>query len=138
MGIARLRRAGIPVLILSTETNPVVTARARKVQVDVRQGVHDKAAALREWAAARGIPLSRVAYLGNDVNDLACMELVGWPVAVPDAHPLVLAAARVIVSRPGGDGAVRDLADRVLRVSGSSDRNPLPHSIATHGERHSS
>ncbi len=116
MGVSLLRAAGIPVLILSTETNPVVTARARKLRVDVRQGVDDKAAALREWAAEHGIPLARLAYLGNDVNDLSCLEIVGWPVAVPEAHPLVLAASRVILTRSGGAGAVRDLADRVLRA----------------------
>lgn len=115
MGVAELRRAGIPVLILSTETNPVVTARARKLRVDVRQGVDDKAAALTEWAEAAGVPLSSIAYVGNDINDLACLDLVGWPVAVPDAHPLVLAAARVVLTRAGGNGAVRELADRVLR-----------------------
>ncbi|WP_243075188.1 acylneuraminate cytidylyltransferase [Microbacterium sp. SS28] len=114
MGVALLRRRGIPFLILSTETNPVVSARARKLGVEVLQGVDDKAAALAAWAEAAGIPLSRIAYLGNDVNDLACLELVGWPVAVPEAHPLVLAAARVVVERPGGAGAVRALADRVL------------------------
>ena len=80
----------------------------------------------------------RVAYLGNDVNDLACLELVGWPVAVPDAHPLVLAAARVIVSRPGGDGrGERPRRPSAPRVA-PSDRNPRPHAIATHDERHSS
>ncbi|WP_458040664.1 MULTISPECIES: cytidylyltransferase domain-containing protein [Bacteria] len=115
MGVAELRRAGIPVLILSTETNPVVSARARKLRVDVRQGVDDKAAALTQWAAETGVPLSRVAYVGNDINDLACLDLVGWPVAVPDAHPLVLAAARIVLTRAGGDGAVRELSDRVLR-----------------------
>lgn len=114
MGVALLRRAGIPLLILSTETNPVVTARARKLRADVRQGVDDKAAALTTWAQDAGIPLSRIAYLGNDVNDLACLELVGWPVAVPGSHPLVLAAARTVVDRPGGAGAVRALAERVL------------------------
>lgn len=114
MGVALLRAAGVPLLILSTEANPVVTARARKLRVDVRQDVDDKAAALRDWAGARGIPLSRIAYLGNDVNDLACLDIVGWPVAVPDSHPLVLAAARVVLDRRGGAGAVRDLAERVL------------------------
>lgn len=116
MGVSRLRAAGIPVLILSTETNPVVAIRARKLRVDVRQGVDDKATALREWAGDHGIALSRIAYLGNDVNDLACLELVGWPVTVPEADPLVLAAARVILTRSGGAGAVRDLTDRVLRA----------------------
>jgi YrbI family 3-deoxy-D-manno-octulosonate 8-phosphate phosphatase len=125
MGIARLRGAGIPVLILSSETNPVVGARARKLQVDVRQGVHDKVAALREWVTAQGIPLSQVAYIGNDVNDLGCLEVVGYPVAVPEAHPLVLAASRVIVSRTGGHGAVRELADRVLRDRSDAPLEPV-------------
>ncbi|WP_345802354.1 acylneuraminate cytidylyltransferase [Microbacterium sp. AZCO] len=123
MGVALLRKAGIPVLILSTETNPVVSARARKLRVEVLQGVDEKAAALRAWAEASCIPLSRIAYLGNDVNDLACLELVGWPVAVPDAHPLVLAAARAVVDRPGGDGAVRALADRVLLARETAPEN---------------
>lgn len=114
MGVARLRAAGIPVLILSTETNAVVSARARKLGVDVIQASEDKQAALAGWAADRGIPLDRIAYLGNDVNDLGCFEIVGWPVAVPGAHPRVLAAARLVLTSRGGDGAVRELADRVL------------------------
>lgn len=116
MGVGLLRAAGVPVLILSKERNPVVAARARKLRVEVRQGVDDKATALREWAGERGIPLSRVAYLGNDVNDLPCLEIVGWPVAVPDAHPVVLQAARTMLDRRGGSGAVRALAERVLRA----------------------
>ncbi|KRB37673.1 acylneuraminate cytidylyltransferase [Microbacterium sp. Root180] len=125
MGVALLRAAGIPVLILSTEVNPVVTARAGKLRVDVVQGQSDKAEALRAWAAGRSIPLSRIAYLGNDVNDLGCLELVGWPVAVPEAHPLVLAAARVVLDRPGGAGAVRDLAERVLAGRAAASAPPL-------------
>ncbi|NHI16998.1 acylneuraminate cytidylyltransferase [Microbacterium excoecariae] len=114
MGVALLRRAGVPVLILSTEKNPVVSARARKLGVDVVQGSSDKARALAAWAAEREIPLSGVAYVGNDVNDLGALESVGWPIAVAGSHPLVLAAARVVLTRPGGAGAVREVADRVL------------------------
>jgi len=126
MGVALLRAAGIPFLILSTEANPVVAARARKLGVEVRQAASDKAAVLREWAAERGIALSRIAYLGNDVNDLACLDLVGWPVAVPDAHPRVLSAARTVLDRPGGDGAVRDLAERVLAGRDTADGGRRP------------
>ena len=123
MGIGRLRAAGVPVLILSTETNPVVSARARKLGVEVAQGSADKAATLTAWAAERGIPLDRIAYLGNDVNDLGCLELVGWPIAVPEAHPRVLAASRVVLTAPGGDGAVRELAEAVLNSRTSSPSN---------------
>lgn len=114
MGVALLRRRGIPMLILSTEVNPVVRARADKLRVPVLHGIDDKETALREWARENDLPLADIAYLGNDVNDLPAMRIVGWPVAVANAHPLVLAEARVVLRRRGGDGAVRELVERVL------------------------
>lgn len=114
MGVSLLRRAGVPLLILSRERNPVVSARAAKLGVEVLQAVDDKSRAVREWAEAAGIGLDRIAYAGNDVNDLGPMALVGWPVAVADAHPQVRAQARVVLSRNGGDGAVRELCELVL------------------------
>ncbi|WP_353826829.1 cytidylyltransferase domain-containing protein [Agromyces sp. SYSU T0242] len=113
-GIARLRDAGVPVLILSAEANPVVSRRAEKLGVDCIQGVADKGAALREWAAARGLRLERVAYLGNDRGDIPALDAVGWPLAVPDAAPDALERARHVLERHGGHGAVRELADLVL------------------------
>jgi YrbI family 3-deoxy-D-manno-octulosonate 8-phosphate phosphatase len=124
-GVESLRRAGLPVLILSRETNPVVAARGRKLGVPVLFGVEDKAAALHDWAADAGVELSRIAYLGNDTNDLPAMALVGWPVAVADAHPVVLAEARLVLSRNGGAGAVRELADRILGSRSGSDDSPI-------------
>jgi len=124
MGVRMLRERGIPVLILSTEVNPVVTARANKLQVEVLQGIRDKTIALTEWARALGIPLNRIAYLGNDVNDLGALGIVGWPIAVASAVPQVLGAARIILTANGGDGAVRELADRVLA---SASIAPLDH-----------
>lgn len=114
MGVARLRRAGIPVLILSTETNDVVKARAAKLGVEVIAGCDDKLTALEEWADVHGLTLADVAYLGNDINDVACLQSVGWPVVVSDARPEALAVSPIVLRRQGGDGAVRELADRVL------------------------
>nr|WP_221475543.1 N-acetylneuraminate synthase family protein [Sphaerisporangium rubeum] len=114
LGFDLLKRAGVKVLVLSTERNPVVTARARKLGVPVLQGLSAKHTALRDWLSIEGLDPARVAYVGNDVNDLGCLDLVGWPVATPGAHPRVLAAARVVLTRAGGDGAVRELCDRVL------------------------
>jgi YrbI family 3-deoxy-D-manno-octulosonate 8-phosphate phosphatase len=113
-GVARLREAGIPVLILSAEANPVVAARAAKLQVEVRHGVAEKGAVLAEWAEARGIRLDRIAYLGNDEGDLPALALVGWPVAVADAVPSVRAIARLVLDRRGGTGAVRELAELIV------------------------
>ncbi|MGN6744198.1 MAG: cytidylyltransferase domain-containing protein [Amnibacterium sp.] len=114
MGVERLRERGVPVLILSKERNAVVAARAAKLRVPVLHGVDDKAAAVRRWCAETGTDPTRVAYVGNDVNDLPALAIVGWPIAVADAHPAVRAAARLVLSRPGGHGAVREVAELVL------------------------
>ncbi|MFZ2469258.1 MAG: 3-deoxy-D-manno-octulosonate 8-phosphate phosphatase, partial [Parvibaculum sedimenti] len=63
------------------------------------------------------------AFLGNDVNDLSCMSAVGWPVAVAGSHPDVLRSARVVLGATGGNGAVRELAERVLRARGSAEHD---------------
>lgn len=131
-GVARLREADIPMLILSAETNPVVAARGRKLGVPVLQGVDDKASALRAWADEHDIPLARIAYLGNDLGDLGCLEIVGWPIAVRDAHPVIAAAARVVLDHDGGSGAVRELADRVLRARAAASPTPAVPSERTH------
>ena len=114
LGVERLQQAGVPVLIVSKETNPVVRARAAKLGVEVLHGVEHKAAVVRDWLAAKGIRAERAAYLGNDLNDLGPMGVVGWPVAVADAQPSVRQAARLVLTREGGDGAVRELCDLVL------------------------
>ncbi|WP_232531647.1 acylneuraminate cytidylyltransferase [Microbacterium halophytorum] len=114
MGVRMLREAGVKVLILSTETNPVVAARADKLGVDVIQACGDKRAALEAWAAREGILMARIAYVGNDVNDLGALEAAGWPVVVPGSHPRALESARVVLAAEGGRGAVRELAERVL------------------------
>ncbi|WP_327582703.1 N-acetylneuraminate synthase family protein [Nonomuraea sp. NBC_00507] len=114
MGVSLLRRSGVKVLIMSTEHNPVVAARARKLGVPVLQGLADKRTVLRDWLRIEGLDPARVAYVGNDVNDLGPMGEVGWPVATPDAHPRVRAAARVVLTTAGGSGAVRELCDRVV------------------------
>jgi YrbI family 3-deoxy-D-manno-octulosonate 8-phosphate phosphatase len=114
MGVSLLRRSGVKVLVMSTEHNPVVAARARKLGVPVLQGLADKRTVLRDWLNIEGLDPARVAYVGNDVNDLGPMSEVGWPIATPDAHPRVRAVARVVLTRPGGSGAVRELCDRVV------------------------
>ncbi|MET8182252.1 acylneuraminate cytidylyltransferase [Streptomyces sp. NPDC005336] len=114
LGIAALRRAELALLILSTEKNPVVAARARKLRVPVLHGIDRKDLALKQWCEEQGIAPERVLYVGNDVNDLPCFGLVGWPVAVASAHDVVRGAARAVTSTPGGDGAIREIASWIL------------------------
>jgi YrbI family 3-deoxy-D-manno-octulosonate 8-phosphate phosphatase len=120
LGVERLRKAGIPILILSKETNKVVRARASKLRVDVLHGIDGKVEAIRDWLRQQGVGPERAAYLGNDINDLGPMELVGWPIAVADAHPAVRRAARLVLSHSGGHGAVRELCDLVLEARASA------------------
>ncbi|QEV07989.1 N-acylneuraminate cytidylyltransferase [Streptomyces prasinus] len=117
LGIAALRRSGLEMLILSTEQNPVVAARARKLRIPVLHGIDRKDLALKQWCEEQGIAPERVLYVGNDVNDLPCFALVGWPVAVASAHDVVRGAARAVTTLPGGDGAVREIAGWILGPS---------------------
>ncbi len=114
-GIARLKEAGIEVVVLSTETNPVVAARCRKLGIECWQALERKDVALAELVQSRQLEMWQVAYIGNDVNDLSCLKMVGVSIAVADAHPEVLQVAHLVLSRPGGRGAVRELCDLVLR-----------------------
>ncbi|WP_327369444.1 acylneuraminate cytidylyltransferase [Streptomyces sp. NBC_01217] len=114
LGIAALRKAGMPLLILSTEQNPVVAARAHKLQIPVLHGIDRKDLALKQWCDEQSIAPERVLYVGNDVNDLPCFALAGWPVAVASAHDSVRAAARAVTTTPGGFGAIREIAAWLL------------------------
>ncbi|WP_411081987.1 cytidylyltransferase domain-containing protein [Streptomyces sp. cmx-18-6] len=126
LGIAALRKAGVPLLILSTEQNPVVAARARKLQVPVLHGIDRKDEALKQWCDEQNIAPDRVLYVGNDVNDLPCFSLAGWPVAVGSAHDSVRAAARAVTTTPGGYGAIREIAAWLLGPTLTTTTTPSP------------
>lgn len=117
LGLDYLRAAGIPMMILSTEANPVVAARAAKLKLPVEQACGDKAAWLSRHLADKGIDPASVIYLGNDLNDRAAMELVGFAVAPADAHSEIKAISSLVLTRAGGQGAVREFADHLLSRS---------------------
>lgn len=120
MGISLLKKAGFNAVVLSTETNPVVSARCKKMDLPVYQGIDAKGEALQKLLAERGIPGENVIYVGNDVNDLPCFPLVGCAAAVADAHPDVLSKANLVLKSPGGYGAVRELCDLVISILGEN------------------
>jgi N-acylneuraminate cytidylyltransferase len=113
MGIRLLREAGVDLLVLSTEQNPVVEARCQKLGIPFRQGVVDKRAALEQWTIDHDIDLEDVAYVGNDVNDLGCLQTVGLAIAVADSHPEVVKSAHLVLRQSGGRGAVREICDLI-------------------------
>jgi N-acylneuraminate cytidylyltransferase len=117
MHIRTLRERGIEVMILSSEPNPVVKARAGKMGVEAIHGIdiRGKGEALKQLLAEKRVDASQVIYIGNDLNDLPCFEIAGWAVAVADAYPEVLQAADHVLTKPGGHGAVRELCELVLK-----------------------
>ncbi len=112
-----LRAIGIDVMILSSEPNRVVEARAKKMGVEAIHGValHDKGRVMREVLEQKKIKAENVIFVGNDINDLPCFEVAGWAVAVADAYPEVIAAADYVLNKAGGHGALRELSDLILK-----------------------
>jgi N-acylneuraminate cytidylyltransferase len=113
-GLSHLSKAGVEVVVISKETNPVVAKRCQKLNLAFVQGVQEKGPALIRLLEERAVKSAQVIYLGNDTNDLACFPLVGWGVAVADAQPSVLQAADFVLAQAGGRGAVRELCDLIL------------------------
>jgi len=115
--IGELREKGVDVMILSSEVNHAVTARAKKMGVEAVHGIglQDKGRALRQVLEQKNVKAENVVYVGNDLNDLPCFEIAGWSVAVADAYPEVMRAADYVLSRPGGYGALRELCDLILK-----------------------
>ena len=119
IGLRKLQRAGIETMIISTETNPVVSARSRKLGIRCVQGCKDKRGALETIIQEMGLSLAQVAFVGNDVNDLPCLTCVGLPIVVQDAHPDVIPHAQYQTRARGGHGAVREICDLFERVLAS-------------------
>jgi 3-deoxy-D-manno-octulosonate 8-phosphate phosphatase (KDO 8-P phosphatase) len=119
MGVSLLRRAGFRIALISGEDSPLVTRYAAKLLIeDVARGCRNKATALQGFAEQRSLQLSEICFMGDDVNDLPAMAIAGLSATPADAHAEVLAAAGFVCSKPGGHGAVRELADALLHARG--------------------
>ena len=116
IGLEKLKYLGIDCVVVSTEVNPIVGARGRKLGVPCVQGCQDKRVALEAIVRERRLSLEQVAFLGNDVNDRSCLEIVGLPMVVQDAHSDVISLALYQTKAKGGEGAVREVCDLFERV----------------------
>jgi YrbI family 3-deoxy-D-manno-octulosonate 8-phosphate phosphatase len=119
LGVSMIRALGIPQLILSTETNPVVKARADKLQLEVIAPCADKKRTLKEYCEQKGYLLSRVMYVGNDLNDREAMKMAGFPIAPADAHPVIQSHAKLVTKAKGGEGVIRELSDLLTAKTNS-------------------
>jgi len=111
-----LRKLNKPAFILSTEKNSVVTMRAKKLKVPVKQGVLDKVEAIKKLADEYCLNLNNILYVGNDLNDYLVMQLCGYTVCPADSHPKIKYISDVCLNTNGGNGVVRELLEEVLNI----------------------
>jgi len=123
MGLAHLRKTGCKVVVLSTEKNPVVTARCQKLNLPVKQAVEDKGTAITEVMDEAGVMPERTLFVGNDINDIPCFNKVGYAAVVADAHPDAKHQADRVLKRKGGWGAVREICDEIISLYTGKDNH---------------
>lgn len=116
LGLSRLASVGVSAFIISTEVNPVVTARAQKLKLACKQGVSDKAAAILEVCNALDISPRETMFVGNDINDIPAFQAIGLPVGVADAYPEIYPYVLYRTQKSGGFGAVREICDLVYNA----------------------
>ena len=113
LAVSILKDMGMKQLILSKERNSVVSARARKLGIPVLQGVDDKVLVLQYYCQEKSLSLDKVVFIGNDINDIALMRMVGYPLCPKDAYPQVKKEAKYIIPVNGGRGVVRELLNNI-------------------------
>ncbi len=113
LGVRMLKDRGMNMIILSTEANPVVEVRAKKLGVKVIRSVKDKAETLIDYCRQEKFDFENVMYVGNDINDLPAMKLVGLKVVPADAYKEVKAIADIVLETRGGYGVVREIATMI-------------------------
>ncbi|MDX9910842.1 MAG: HAD hydrolase family protein [Phycisphaerales bacterium] len=125
-GIKLWQRAGLHLALVTGRGGPALAARARELAIEhVREGVGDKAAAIRELAQGLGVAMESVGVMGDDWPDLPAMDVSGYAMCPGDADARVLARSDWISTRPGGHGAVREAIEHLLSARGGLPEGPV-------------
>jgi 3-deoxy-D-manno-octulosonate 8-phosphate phosphatase (KDO 8-P phosphatase) len=114
MGIKRLKSIGIEPYIISTEVNPVVSARAKKLSIDCQQAIDNKEEALKNICLEKNIDLKDTMFVGNDINDISALDIVGIAIAVNDSEEEIFPHVDYVTKRKGGNGAIREVCDAIF------------------------
>lgn len=113
-GLSQLKKSGIRIVVFSTEVNPVVSARCKKLGIECRQGLGQKKfEAFQNWCSENTMNPQKVVFVGNDVNDTECLLASGCGVVPSDAYPEAKVAASIVLKKRGGYGAVREICDLI-------------------------
>ena len=114
LAVSLIKKMNIQQVIISTEKNPIVSFRAKKLNIDVYYGVNDKALVLNKYCKEKEVSLENVIYIGNDLNDLEVMKIVGLPIAPFDAYAEIKEISKYILKTKGGFGVIRELYNLIL------------------------
>jgi YrbI family 3-deoxy-D-manno-octulosonate 8-phosphate phosphatase len=123
LGLDMIQKTGICAIVISKETNPVVQARCKKVKVDCFQAINtaeQKLDILKRFICEKGISQNEVAYMGDDINDLNCIQFAGIGITVADGHPKCKSMAQYITQAKGGEHAIREVCELILKTKTSS------------------
>jgi YrbI family 3-deoxy-D-manno-octulosonate 8-phosphate phosphatase len=115
LGVSEIKKLGIDQIIISTETNPVVSARASKLGLTCLQGIEYKKIILIDYCKSNNIDLRQTAFVGNDINDIGVMEIVGVTFCPADAHESIKKISDYTLNKKGGQGVIRELLDYILK-----------------------
>lgn len=115
LGLSKVKKLTIPVWVISTEKNPVVTKRCQKLGVNCIQNCDDKLTTLMELLDKHQCDIENTAFVGNDINDSECLEKVGLPIIVADSHQDIHHLAQYKTEKKGGRGAVREVCDLICK-----------------------
>lgn len=122
LGLKRLQANGVQVALITARISHPVALRAEELDIShVYQGQGDKRACLLELLDALHLQPEQVAFVGDDLPDLAPMRLAGLAVAVANAHPWIAEQAHWQTGNRGGEGAAREVCDLILQAQGKSD-----------------
>ena len=111
-----LRKLDKPAYILSTERNKVVKERASKLKIEAIQSIENKVLAIRELSKSNGYSLSRIFYVGNDINDFHVMNVCGYTACPNDSHEIIKDISDYILNKNGGNGVVREILEELLKM----------------------
>ena len=116
LAVSEIKKMFLKQIILSTEKNPIVQKRAEKLGIDCLQGINNKKKTLSTFAERQNINLQKTIYVGNDVNDLEAMLLVGTKVCPSDSHQEILNVSDIVLNKKGGQGVIRELLDMLISL----------------------
>ena len=118
LGVSEIKKLGIEQIIISTEKNPVVTTRAKKLGIYCLQGIENKKDVLINFCQKNDYDLEYVAYVGNDINDKEAMGIVGYSFCPVDAYGSIKKISNQVLKTKGGHGITRELLDIIIEQKG--------------------